>query len=98
MLGITFLYYIRSIIRKKQMKNTNTYEEQIAAEKANTAAFILATTTDKDRYKVVNRIEFGMLFGYKIYDTLESVQVDRDFDEDELYSAANKCHFYNVIN
>lgn len=40
-------------------------------------------TTTTERFIVKEVYKFGMLFGYKVYDTIEKVDLPFDFDEDE---------------
>ena len=55
------------------------------------------TTTTK-RFIVKEVYKFGMLFGYKIYDTIENDSLPYDFNEDEKEQAETKCELKNALS
>jgi len=56
---------------------------------------IMTTTTE--RFIVKEVIKFGMLFGYRIFDTLENTYLPFDFDEDEKVEAETKAELKNAL-
>jgi len=56
----------------------------------------IMTTTTK-RFIVKEVYKFGMLFGYKVYDTIEKVNLPFDFDEEEKEKAETKAELKNAL-
>ena len=54
-------------------------------------------TTTAQRFIVKEVYKFGMLFGYKIYDTIENINLPFDFDEDEKEKAETKAELKNAL-
>lgn len=54
-------------------------------------------TTTTQRFIVKEVCKFGMLFGYRIFDTVENTYLPFDFDEDEKYEAESKAEFKNAL-
>jgi hypothetical protein len=50
-----------------------------------------------ERFIVKEVYKFGMLFGYKIYDTIEKVNLPFDFDEEEKEKAETKAELKNAL-
>lgn len=54
-------------------------------------------TTTTERFIVKEVYKFGMLFGYRVFDTLENVNLPFDFDEDEKEKAETKAELKNAL-
>lgn len=54
-------------------------------------------TTATKRFKVKEVYKFGMLFGYKVYDTIEKVNLPFDFDEEQKEEAETKAELKNAL-
>jgi len=49
------------------------------------------------RFIVKEMIKFGMVFGYRVYDTKEKRYLPFDFDEDEKQQAETKAELKNAL-
>ncbi len=49
------------------------------------------------RYIVKEVIKFGMLVGYRVYDTKEGIDLPYDFEEDEKGRAETKAELQNAL-
>jgi hypothetical protein len=54
-------------------------------------------TTTTQRFIIKEVYKFGMLFGYKVFDTVENVNLPFDFDEDEKHKAEAKAELKNAL-
>jgi hypothetical protein len=54
-------------------------------------------TTATERFIVQEVYKFGMLFGYKVYDTIEKVNLPFDFDEEQKEEAETKAELKNAL-
>ena len=54
-------------------------------------------TTTK-RFIVKEIYKFGMLYGYRVFDTIENINLPFEFDEDEKYKAETRCELSNALN
>ena len=55
-------------------------------------------TTTTERFIVKEVYKFGMLFGYRVFDTVENVNLPYEFDEDEKHRAETRCELSNTLN
>ena len=55
-------------------------------------------TTQTERFTVKQIVKFGMLFGYRVYDSLEKKPTAYEYDEDEEYRANSKCELMNALH
>lgn len=49
------------------------------------------------RFVIQERVKFGLLFGYVVYDTLLNKKTSYEFDEYEKYKADSKCELLNAL-
>lgn len=54
-------------------------------------------TTTIERFIVKEVYKFGMLFGYKVFDTIEKADLPFDFNEDEEEKAKTKAELKNAL-
>ena len=54
-------------------------------------------TTTTERFIVKEVYKFGMLFGYRIFDTVENTYLPFDFDEEEKEKAETKAELKNAL-
>lgn len=52
---------------------------------------------DTQRFVVKERVKFGLLFGYAVYDTVLNKKTPYEFDESEKYKADSKCELLNAL-
>jgi hypothetical protein len=52
----------------------------------------------KERFTVKKIVKFGMLFGFRVYDTLKKEKTFYEYDEEEEYRAISKCELLNALN
>jgi hypothetical protein len=52
--------------------------------------------TATERFKVQEVIKFGMLFGYRVWDTVEKTALPYEFDCDEKHKAESRCERSNL--
>jgi hypothetical protein len=52
-------------------------------------------TTTK-RFKVQEVCKFGMLFGYRVFDTVKKIALPYEFDCDEKHKAESRCERSNL--
>ena len=55
-------------------------------------------TTQTERFTVKKIVKFGMLFGFRVYDTLKKESTSYEYDEEEEYRANSKCELLNALN
>jgi hypothetical protein len=49
------------------------------------------------RFIVKEVCKFGMLFGYRVFDTIENTYLPFEFDEDEKHRAESRCELSNAL-
>ena len=54
-------------------------------------------TSTTQRFIVKEVCKFGMLFGYRVFDTLENTYLPFEFDEDEKHRAESRCELSNAL-
>ena len=55
-------------------------------------------TNQAERFTVKKIVKFGMLFGFRVYDTLKKEKTCYEYDEEEEYRAISKSELLNALN